>query len=157
MNFSTWVIGAIYKDLTLFNISSYRTSNFFKDCFFQTDFLILLYKLQFFQLVQENGLRNAILWIIVLVVQGQNDVPVIAVQGDAMYSLGAWSRDVQVVYLLDFLVKTSLDCLFPNWKRTRDSISDLVFIRGKGTHYKPKVGGWVSVSGCGVAAYGMNS
>lgn len=61
MNFSTWVIGAIYKDLTLFNISSYRTSNFFKDCFFQTDFLILLYKLQFFQLVQENGLRNAIL------------------------------------------------------------------------------------------------
>lgn len=55
--------------------------------------------------------------------QGQNDVPVIPAQGNAMYSSGAcagnkpaWQEgglrsecDVQVIYLSDFLIKISLD------------------------------------------------
>lgn len=179
MNFCTWVIGTIHKDLTLFNISSYRASNFLKDCFFQTDFFNTSLQTADFSIGSgewiKQWLRNAILWIIFLVVQGQNDsmilwfyVPVIPVQGNAMYFLGAYTRnkpawhegelqsecDVQVIYFYDFLIKTSLDCLFPNWKSTRDSISNLVLFRGKQTQYKAKVGGWVSV--CGVATYGMN-
>lgn len=52
------------------------------------------------------------------------------------------------------IVETSLTArVFPNWKSTRDFQSDLILVRGKGTHYKPKAGGWVSVTGFGVATH----
>jgi len=30
-------------------------------------------------------------------------------------------------------------------------------VRGKGTHYRTRPGGWIGVSGCGVATYGTNN
>lgn len=46
------------------------------------------------------------------------------------------------------IIKTYLTEYFPI-ERILEILSDLVLVRGKGTHYKSKAGGWKSVTGCG--------